>query len=124
MKVTDFGIAKAMELPQQTIAGAIIGTPIYMSPEQVRGQGTDHRVDIYSFGIMLYEMASGRPPFSEGDLSYQHLHMEPAALEDTDPRLAEIIMKCLRKTPDDRWQSFDSIIGQFDRLRMDLGITS
>ncbi|MCC6189706.1 MAG: serine/threonine protein kinase, partial [Anaerolineales bacterium] len=64
--LTDFGVAKILGGQHHTATGAIIGTPAYMSPEQVRGSALDGRADIYSLGIILYEMAAGRPPF-EGD---------------------------------------------------------
>jgi formylglycine-generating enzyme required for sulfatase activity len=64
--LTDFGVAKILGGQAHTVTGAIIGTPAYMSPEQVRGEALDGRADIYSLGIVLYEMAAGRPPF-EGD---------------------------------------------------------
>lgn len=108
IKVTDFGIAKMVEQtsdPEQTKVGAVVGTPLYMSPEQVKGEAVDHRADIYSMGIVLYEMAGGYPPFTEGDLSYQHLFVEPKPLKNVPKEFAEVVMKCLAKNPDDRWQS-------------------
>ena len=117
VKVMDFGIAKAMEIPQQTLAGAIVGTPLYMSPEQVMGESLDHRADIYSFGVMLYEMVSGHPPFREGDLAYQHVHVEPSPLEDVEPQIAELVMKCLKKKASDRWNNFGEIVEQLDRIQ-------
>jgi tetratricopeptide (TPR) repeat protein len=102
-KVSDFGIAKMLEKTSETIAGAIIGTPLYMSPEQVQGLNVDHRADIYALGIMMYEFANGRPPFTEGDLAYQHIHVMPKAIEGVPDILNEIILKCLEKVRDKRW---------------------
>jgi len=112
LKVTDFGIAKMVEStasPEATMAGAIVGTPLYMSPEQVKGEQVDHRADIYSMGIVFYELASGRPPFTEGDLAYQHLFVEPKPLTGVPEDYGQVIMKCLAKEKEQRWQSADEI---------------
>jgi serine/threonine-protein kinase len=108
-KVSDFGIAKALESTSETLAGAIIGTPLYMSPEQVQGQPVDTRADIYSLGIMMYELASGKPPFTEGDLAYQHCRVPPKPLADVPPALNDIIMKCLEKDRENRWRTAGEI---------------
>ncbi len=118
VKVTDFGIAKLMDQTADgTLAGAVIGTPLYMSPEQVQGIPVDNRADIYSFGIMLYEFVSGRPPFTEGDLAYQHLHREPDPITDCPPSLWAIIRKCLAKSKDDRWQNAEEIVAALRQSR-------
>jgi tetratricopeptide (TPR) repeat protein len=110
-KIADFGIAKALDAADATMTGAVMGTPLYMSPEQIRGAQIDNRADIYSFGVMLYEFATGRPPFIEGDLAYQHLNVEPAAIDGAfDAKFASIIMKCLAKQRDDRWTTAGDII--------------
>ncbi len=110
VKVTDFGIAKMVDATGEgTIAGAIIGTPLYMSPEQVRGLPVDHRADIYGFGVLLYEMLSGRPPFTEGDLAYQHLHELPGPLEDIPGELWQILERCLAKDREDRWENASAL---------------
>jgi tetratricopeptide (TPR) repeat protein len=117
IKVTDFGIAKMVEQtasPDATQMGAIIGTPLYMSPEQVKGEAVDHRADIYSMGIVFHELAGGYPPFTEGDLSYQHLYVDPKPLTNVPEAFAEIVMKCLAKKPEDRWQSANEVL---DALR-------
>lgn len=121
IKVTDFGIAKIMEqtggATDATMAGAIIGTPLYMSPEQVQGREVDHRADIYSMGVVFYEMANGRPPFTEGDLAYQHLHVEPKPLKDVPAPFADLVMKCLAKSPDDRFQNVDEVIAKLGEIK-------
>jgi tetratricopeptide (TPR) repeat protein len=119
LKVTDFGIAKMVEqtaTPDSTQVGAVIGTPLYMSPEQVKGESVDHRADIYSMGIVFYEMAGGYPPFTEGDLSYQHLYVEPKPLEGVPEAYAKIVMKALAKKPEDRWQSATEILEALRQL--------
>jgi serine/threonine-protein kinase len=116
IKVLDFGIAK---LQQGSVAdsvktrtGTLMGTPIYMSPEQCRGTRTvDHRSDIYSLGVIFYEMLVGQPPFvSEGfgDLVNMHLNVAPtparARRPEIPPALDAIVMKMLAKNPDERYQ--------------------
>jgi serine/threonine protein kinase len=81
-----------------------------MSPEQVLGRGCDHRADIYSFGVLLYEMLSGNPPFREGDLAYHHLHTPPPPLEGVSEPLAELVLKCLEKEADKRPANFEEIL--------------
>lgn len=108
----DFGIAKIIGGHKHTATGAVIGTAMYMSPEQVRGDRFDHRTDIYSIGITLFEMVHGRPPFeaeSTMTLMMKHLNepvpdlrkLQPDAPED----LIQIIEKALAKNPAERFQS-------------------
>lgn len=116
VKVTDFGIAKVIESADATIAGAIIGTPLYMSPEQVQGKPVDNRADIYSLGVLLYELISGRPPFTSGDLAYQHINVEPPPLEDIPESLYSVIRKCLEKQRNKRWHSADEMAEALDKI--------
>ena len=110
--LTDFGVAKIIGGQRHTATGAVIGTPAYMSPEQVKGEHLDGRADIYSLGVMLYEMAAGRPPF-EGDsamtVMLKHIN-EPVpdirkAVADMPDGLVAIIEKALAKQPEQRFQS-------------------
>jgi tetratricopeptide (TPR) repeat protein len=121
VKVTDFGIAKLMDsagggmgMGEGTMVGAVIGTPLYMSPEQVQGIPVDNRADLYSFGIMMYEMLAGRPPFTQGDLAYQHMHKDPEPIPGIDDELWGIVRKCLAKAKEDRWENAEAI---YDALR-------
>lgn len=111
VKISDFGIAKMLESADATIVGSVIGTPLYMSPEQVRGMPVDNRADIYSLGITIYELLNGKPPFFEGDLAYQHLNMDPKPIKGIPPELQEIIFKCLMKNPSERWQTAEEFAG-------------
>ena len=87
-----------------------MGTPLYMSPEQVRGDNSDARSDIYSLGTTLYEMLTGNPPFYEGNIEYHHLYSRPRPLPDDVPQaLAAIVMKCLEKDPNKRYQSIPQL---------------
>ncbi|MBA3690481.1 MAG: Stk1 family PASTA domain-containing Ser/Thr kinase [Actinobacteria bacterium] len=113
VKVMDFGIARLVAGPdtvEQT--AAVLGTAAYLSPEQAQGQTVDARSDLYSLGIVLYEMVSGRPPFT-GDsamaVAYKHVQetpLPPSSLNgDVTPRLDAVVMRALAKNPANRYQS-------------------
>jgi len=113
VKVADFGLARVEREGQAvnlTQVGVTVGTPLYMSPEQVEGRPLDSRSDLYSFGITCYQMLAGRPPF-EGDsplsVAVQHLKKEPPRLEDQradlPSGLCRIIHKLMAKRPEDRY---------------------
>jgi serine/threonine-protein kinase len=88
----------------------IMGTPLYMSPEQIQGGTIDRRVDIYALGIMLYELVTGAPPFYEGNIEYQHIHNPvPEMKTSLGEALKKIILKCVEKKPEDRFNSFEEI---------------
>jgi len=129
VKILDFGIAKvssSAEGTKLTRAGAVFGTPHYMSPEQAAGQPVDHRGDIYSFGVILYELASGRLPFDADNfmgILTQHMYKAPVPIralvpvpQDVPPGLEAIILKCLSKRPEHRYQSMQDMIVEFDKL--------
>ncbi len=127
-KVLDFGLAKLMtekgraaELEQPadelTRLGAPMGTPSYMSPEQARGERVDHRSDIYSFGVVLYEMATGRLPFrasSSVDMMHAVMHDTPRAVKEINhnapEELAAIISHSMSKEPGGRYQSMQQML--------------
>ncbi|HQR34084.1 MAG TPA: bifunctional serine/threonine-protein kinase/formylglycine-generating enzyme family protein [Blastocatellia bacterium] len=115
VKVLDFGIAKLREAKSDTFltqAGTIIGTPQYMSPEQCQGQSLDPRSDIYSIGIVLYEMLTGTVPFdgeSTLQVVYNQLHLIPRSVKELSPQISEplanVIMRALEKEPAERQSS-------------------
>ncbi len=112
IKVTDFGIAKFMlQSADITRSGSqVVGTPLYMAPEQIKGGEVDARSDIYALGVTLYELATGVPPFRDGNIEYHHLHTPPPPLGVPLPlELAESILKCLAKNPQDRFQSAEEL---------------
>jgi serine/threonine-protein kinase len=113
VKVADFGLARARGKNQNlTAVGVALGTPLYMSPEQVQGLTVDSRSDLYSLGATAYHMLSGRPPFS-GDtalaLAMQHIQAEPVGLDQLRPdlpdQLVQIVHRLLKKNPEDRFGS-------------------
>ncbi len=106
VRITDFGIVHVEEATF-TPTGAMLGTPRYMAPEQVTGGKVDGRSDIYSVGILLYEVLTGSPPFMTGDISYQQVNkppVEPRLLNSVIPQsVNNFILKCLEKKPDNRF---------------------
>ncbi|MBM3356706.1 MAG: serine/threonine protein kinase [Betaproteobacteria bacterium] len=110
-KIMDFGIARMRVSDIKTQAGAILGSPRYMSPEQVTGQRADHRSDIFSLGVVVYELAAGEPPFSAPHIT-QLMHMvatvvprPPSAVNAAVPAMLDLIVaKALEKDPDARYQ--------------------
>ena len=117
-KLTDFGIATGLDWTRVTHEGAILGSTRYMSPEQVQGRPVDLRSDIYSLGIVFYEMLAGRPPFdgvTVTDIGRQHLRNRPQPLTDDRPDLPEeldrVVQRCLAKLPESRFQSMEEFLG-------------
>jgi serine/threonine-protein kinase len=108
VKITDFGILHHEEMAY-TPTGAIIGTPRYMSPEQVQGGHIDGRSDIYAVGILLYEMLTSAPPFISGDIAFQQVNNSPpnprAICPLINASLESVILSCLEKDADKRYQS-------------------
>jgi serine/threonine protein kinase/tetratricopeptide (TPR) repeat protein len=116
-KIVDFGLAKLSGRTMLTKTGSTLGTAGYMSPEQARGEPADHRTDIWSLGVLLYEMISGKRPFEaeyENALLYSILNSEPEPITGlrtgVPMELDRIIRKCLAKAPKDRYQHADEII--------------
>ncbi len=123
VKITDFGTAKILQYgtSQQT---AVMGTPGYMSPEQVKGKAVDGRTDIFSLGVMLYEMMTGRKPFSGQDIAtvlYKILNEEPVPPQSVDPTIhpgiSSTIMKALEKNPYERYQSCRELLEDLQNYR-------
>jgi diguanylate cyclase (GGDEF)-like protein len=111
-KIADFGIAKMPTALAQTRTGLIIGSPLYMSPEQIESRSVDARSDIFSLGIVLYQMLTGRLPFmgeTPSSVMFQIVHHVPDKPSDINPQVTEaldaIVFKCLAKNPEDRYKN-------------------
>ncbi len=124
-KLMDFGIARPVQRlqPGQTQAGFIIGTPQYLAPEQVQGGEIDTRADIYSCGVVLFEIFSGEVPFKAPtamEVVLKHLQTEPPSpreyWSEMPPRLEAAILRCLRKSPDERFQRVEELQSELEAL--------
>ena len=121
--LTDFGIAKILTGPSYTASGATIGTPAYMAPEQGLGQPGDHRSDLYSLGVMLYQLTTGELPFDADTpmaVMLKHINEELPPPRSVNPNLPEsverVILKSLAKKPADRYQSVDEMLADLEKV--------
>jgi serine/threonine protein kinase len=114
-KLMDFGLAKVIEEVRNHTT-VVSGTPYYMSPEQTLGKNVDHRTDIYSLGVTMFELAAGTVPFKEGNIPYHHVHTQPPDVRELQGELpaalAAVINRCLRKDPNERYQSAREILDE------------
>jgi serine/threonine protein kinase len=114
--LTDFGLVRLLDSTMHTTAGSVAGTPAYMSPEQARGEKVDKRTDIYSLGIMLYEMLSGSVPF-QADTTFgmlmQHINEHPAPIQGISSDLQALLDRALAKDPAMRYQSAGELANEF-----------
>lgn len=127
VKVADFGIARAMKSggdEHLTQTGLVMGTATYFSPEQAQGRPVDPRSDVYSLGVVLYEIVCGRPPFKGDDalaVAYQHVQEAPVPLRernaDIEATLEAIVLKCIAKSADARYPSAEDLRTDLRRYR-------
>ena len=125
VKIGDFGIASVASDVTVTRAGEVFGSAPYVSPEQVSGDPIDARADLYSLGCVMFEMATGRPPFAGDDpaaLAYQHVHTKPeradALVTQVPPALASTIEGLMAKDPEDRPESADALRRSLEAMRL------
>jgi serine/threonine-protein kinase len=116
LKIVDFGLAAAVNRDDSRVTktGFMVGTPTYMSPEQIRGEDIDARTDIYSLGVIMYELFSGKPPYTGKDpvsIIYQHVQGKVVPPRNINPKitpeLEAIILKAMAVAPQKRFQSMD-----------------
>lgn len=130
VRIMDFGIARSLTTKGITRPGMTIGTPEYMSPEQVEGKAVDRRSDIYSLGIILYEMVAGRVPF-EGEtvISVAHKHRyetprDPRTFNERIPAgLRHLILRCLAKEEEKRFQSAEDVYNELERIEKGMPVS-
>ncbi len=127
VKVTDFGIAKmGGQNTELTIAGSVMGSPQYLSPEQIRGEELDGRSDVFSLGVVLYELLSGKRPFDGETLTtlvYKILHQEPppvSALRAVPERLESLLVRMIAKDRDQRIASAREVAAELRQIERDL----
>lgn len=130
IKVTDFGIARFSSNATRTMTEQAIGSVHYIAPEQARGESTDGKTDIYSVGVMMYEMLTGKVPF-DGDsavsVALMQLQAKPRRPREVNPNipegLEEITVKAMQKNPDDRYHSALEMLSDIERFRLNPGIS-
>jgi eukaryotic-like serine/threonine-protein kinase len=132
VKVADFGLSRSLtgdQVPLNiTQSGVVMGTPLYMSPEQVEGKPVDARTDIYSLGVTCYHMMAGHPPFEGNgvfDVALKHVREEPTPLADIRPDLPDafcaVIHRMMAKNPDQRYQACRELLRDLSVVREGLG---
>jgi TolB-like protein/Flp pilus assembly protein TadD len=129
-KILDFGLARSIESQGITATGIIIGTPQYMSPEQVQEKTIDQRSDIYSLGVLMYEMLTGQLPF-DGDspvrVALKHVNEKPIEPKNLNPKIplavSRVILKCLSKAKEDRYSSAEELSVELSRIEETLSKT-
>jgi len=119
--VMDFGLAKSFEVKEDSMQGELVGTPQYMSPEQAKGEKADHRSDIYSLGIIIFEMLTGKQPFEAKTFAgyiHKHIHEKTPPPSEINPliphSLEKIILKCLEKDKEKRYQNVEELLEYLD----------
>lgn len=126
VRIADFGVARHLHAERElrlTLSGRMVGTPLYMAPEQARGEPADHRADMYSLGCTFYHLLAGEPPFpgrTVGEIVAKHLSAEPAPLSEVAPHvpsgLSAVIERLLDKDPARRFESYEALLAALEAL--------
>ena len=124
VKILDFGLAKLAGQTKLTKTGATLGTAAYMSPEQVKGVSADHRIDIWAFGVVLYEMATGKQPFAgdyEQAVMYSIIHEEVEPMttlrNEVSPELEQLVQKAMNKDANERHENMDELLAELELVK-------
>jgi eukaryotic-like serine/threonine-protein kinase len=126
-KMTDFGIARSVDVQGVTITGTVLGTSEYIAPEQARGQRVDALTDVYSLGVVLYELLTGSVPFQGENfvaIALRHVNEPPPSVlerrPDAPPRVAMAVDRAMAKRPEDRFESMDEFVSELEDALADL----
>ena len=121
--IMDFGLARALDMTRMTETGTILGTPLYMAPEQTQGKATDHRADIYQFGAIVFEMLTGQPPFTGktiAELLTNIMERRAPLVSSRAPSLSlrwdHIVERCLQKDPELRYENAQGLIKDLEKV--------
>jgi beta-lactam-binding protein with PASTA domain len=130
LKMTDFGIARAATHTEMTEVGSIVGTAQYLSPEQARGQSVGPRSDLYSMGVVLYEMLTGQLPYTGGsavEIAMKHVNDQPVPPSELNrlvsPAMEQVVLRALAKDPELRYRSAREMADELERVRRGLGVS-
>jgi hypothetical protein len=130
-KMTDFGIARSVDVEGVTITGTVLGTSEYIAPEQARGQRVDALTDVYSLGVVLYELLTGSVPFQGENfvaIALRHVNEPPPSVlerrPDAPPRVAIAVERAMAKRPEERFQSMDEFVAELEEALADLDPSS
>ncbi len=124
--LSDFGLVRGDQMARLTVGNLVMGTPIYMSPEQIRGLALDQRSDLYALGVLLYECATGSPPFLGEIMAICHKHVNdpPPPMKPKNPKLPQaveaLIVRLLEKAPERRYQTAAELLAALDALPVEL----
>ncbi|MBO6936204.1 MAG: protein kinase [Deltaproteobacteria bacterium] len=133
VKVLDFGLVKDLDSKGEdlTQTGLFMGSPKYMSPEQIRGENVDGRCDVYALGVILYEMLTGKVPFDRANsvnILMAHVHEAPPSIAEVapeagvEPHIEQIVLKAMAKNPDERFESMDAMLVALKRVASQAGL--